>query len=134
MMTPDLMHALTDLLVAVLTVMIPVVGGFAVNWLKTHTSQKQLDSMQAIGGMAVKAVEQMYDGLSGNERVEADTKLSAAKQRVQDLAARIGIKLNDEQTRTIIEQAVHEMNHDLAALSSNPPVTTAQPDPVPIGG
>lgn len=133
-MTPDLMHALTDLFVAVLTVMIPVVGGFAVNWLKTHTSQKQLESMQVIGGMAVKAVEQMSGGLSGNQRAEADTKLSAAKQRVEDLAAHIGIKLNDEQMRTIIEQAVHEMNRDFAALSSTPPVNAAQPDPVPMGG
>jgi hypothetical protein len=119
-MTPELSHTITDTFVAVLTVTIPIIGGFAVNWLKAHTSQKQLDIATEIAGRAARAVEQIYGGLSTDERANADTKLQAAQTRARELGARMGITLSDDQLRTLIEQAVHEMNRDVAAPSPAP--------------
>jgi Bacteriophage holin of superfamily 6 (Holin_LLH) len=140
-MSPEIMHALTNALVAVLTVTIPVVGTFAANWLKTHTSQQQLESLQTIGGMSVKAVEQIYGDLSGDNRAAGDAKLIAAKQRAQDMAARFGVKLTDDQARTIIEQAVHEMNQsdsppnqgNDSSSSGSQPITPVSPSTARFG-
>jgi hypothetical protein len=114
-MPPELSRTITDTFVAVLTVTIPIIGGFTVTWLKTHTSQKQLDIATEIAERATKAVEQIYGGLSPDERANADTKLQAAQTRARELAARMGITLSDDQLRTLIEQAVREMKRDFAA-------------------
>lgn len=89
-------------LLVVIQAAIIVLGGFAVNYLKSKVGTENLNRYYNIVKMVVMGVEQSFG--SGNG---ADKKAEA----IQLIKKITGNKLSDVQISTLIETAVFEMNN-----------------------
>lgn len=115
-MSADITSALVDLVLAVTT----IVGGAAVTLIRRHFSAAQISLAERIAGIAVGSAEQMAASAGWN----GSQKLTSAMQDARDLGAKHGVKLTDEQWRSLLEQEVMRLHRLNDAL-------TTQPEPAP---
>lgn len=92
---------LTQVIVAVLTLVISLVSAFLVPLIKSKVSAEQLETIKFWVNIAVEAAEQMYVG-SG--------KGAAKKAYVQEFFESKGFTLNTAEIDALIEGAVLELH------------------------
>lgn len=97
-MNADITKALIDLVLAVSTVAL----GALVTLIRKHFTVKQIELAESIAGIAVAATEQMAKAAGWNP----SQKLKSALGDARDLGAKHGVRLTDEQWRTLVEQEV----------------------------
>ncbi len=95
---------LYQLLSTVITIIISVIAPRVVRWLNARLSAEQLGNAQEVARIVVRAVEQTVVAVHGED------KLRAALTQAQSMAATVGLKLAEEQWKSLLEQAVLEMN------------------------
>jgi hypothetical protein len=129
----ELRKALIDAFLVVATAAVPILGGYVVAWLNDHRKDTRVAIALRLVRAAVLAAEQMYGGLSGDDRATAEVKLQAAMARARSLLAHVGIDLTDDQLRTLIEHAVLEMKTFGTILGppTDAPVAPPLPPPEP---
>ncbi len=91
---------LTQIIVAVLTLVISVITYFLVPYLKTKVSAEQLDTIKFWVNIAVEAAEMIYTGTGRGEE---------KKKYVLAFLNRKGFTLNMEEIENLIEAAVLEL-------------------------
>ena len=88
---------LTQVVVAILTLIVSVVSAFLIPYLKTKIGAEKLDNIRFWVNIAVEAAEQIYAGSGrGKEKKEYVLKFLQSK----------GFTLNAEEIENIIEAAV----------------------------
>lgn len=91
---------LTQVIIAVLTLIFSVVSAFLIPYLKTKVSAEQLETIKFWVNIAVQAAEMIYAGSGrGEEKKEYVLKFLNSK----------GFTLNTEEIENIIEAAVLEL-------------------------
>lgn len=91
---------LTQVIIAVLTLIFSVVSAFLIPYLKTKVSAEQLETIKFWVNIAVQAAEMIYAGSGrGEEKKEYVLKFLNSK----------GFTLNAEEIENIIEAAVLEL-------------------------
>ncbi len=92
---------LTQIVVAVLTLIISLVSAFLVPYIKTKVTSEQLKTIKYWVGVAVGAAEMKFKGSGrGAEK----------KKHVLDFLESKGFKLNTEEIDNLLEDAVFELN------------------------
>lgn len=108
----DLLYQILSLLVTALAVIVlPAIR----KWLLARISAEQLATAMGVARIVVRAVEQTLPLVKGAP------KLNAALQNARQYAERLGLKLTDEQWKSLLEQAVLEMNREVAPREPRPP-------------
>lgn len=92
-------------LVDLIQLLILVLGGMAVVYLRRHFSLQQLDKAREITYIAVNAVEMIARACN----FDSKQKFEKAMAFVKEFAAKHGLKLTDEQWQVLIEAAVHRL-------------------------
>lgn len=82
-----------------------VIGTYGAAYVRSHYAASQIQRAEAIGRTAVWAVEQ----LAGASGWDSRTKYGRALGFARRLAARAGLRLDDEQWQAILEAAVGAM-------------------------
>ena len=100
-MNADITKALVDLILATSTVAL----GALVTLIRRHFSVQQIELAEKIASIAVSSTEQMAKASGWNP----GQKLKSALQDARDLGAKHGVRLTDEQWRTLVEQEVANM-------------------------
>lgn len=91
---------LTEIIVAVLTLVISLISAFLIPYLKTKVSAEKLDTIKFWVNIAVEAAEMIYVGTGrGQEKKEYVVKFLNSK----------GFTLNVEEIENLIEAAVLEL-------------------------
>lgn len=91
---------LTQIIVAVLTLVISLITAYLVPYLKSKVSSEQLDTIKFWVNIAVEAAEMIYTGTGrGQEKKEYVTNFLNSK----------GFSLNIEEVENLIEAAVMEL-------------------------
>ena len=85
--------------------LILVLGGMVIAYLKRRFSLQQLEKAREIAYIAVQAVE-MIAKVNG---FDSKQKFEKAMAFVKEFAAKHGLKLTDEQWQALIEAAVHQL-------------------------
>lgn len=127
-MDVDLSKALADLALALMSVAILLVTRVVIPWIESRTSASTVETARNLALQVALAVEQ----IGGVSDWTSQEKLDDATTRLRMLADRHGIKLNDTQVRTLIEQAVLEMNQVVKA-PPKPKTTRRRATPVAEG-
>lgn len=104
-LTPEIQAALADLFLALLQLALITLTGFAVKWVKTNVSQKQMDLALGVSQVVVGAVEQ----LAASGQIDYDRKMEIAIAKARDQAKQWGLNLSDEQWNGLLEAAVAAM-------------------------
>lgn len=91
---------LTQIIVAVLTLVISLITAFLIPYLKTKVSGEQLDTIKFWVNIAVEAAEMIYVGTGRGEE---------KKKYVMAFLNRKGFTLNMEEIENLIEAAVLEL-------------------------
>ena len=120
----QLAAAFTALLSDLVRLVVLVVGGYAAALARAHHSAAQAQRAEQIGKTAVWAVEQLAAGMGWDGR----TKFSRALGFARRLAARAGLRLDDDQWQAILEAAVRGLQQAGADLpkeraAPRPPLT-----------
>lgn len=92
---------LTDLIIAVITVIIAIVSKYLIPWFKTQVSAKTLDTIKVWVKVAVEAAEQLY---------RETGKGAEKKAYVLEFLESKGFTVNASEIDNLIESAVHELN------------------------
>lgn len=90
--------------IVVITALVGWATKHVVKYLKDKGVIKSLEKNKALVDVVVKAIEQTYKTLHGEE------KLNYAKMEVIELAQAKGIKITEKEIDLLIESAVKEMN------------------------
>lgn len=91
---------LTEIIVAILTLVISLISAFLIPYLKTKVSAEKLDTIKFWVNIAVEAAEMIYVGTGrGQEKKEYVVKFLNSK----------GFTLNVEEIENLIEAAVLEL-------------------------
>ncbi|MDI3298278.1 MAG: phage holin, LLH family [Bacillota bacterium] len=101
-MTPDIQQAVVQVLSDLIRLAALVVAGYVAAWVRQHVTAARWQRAQDIARTAVWAVEQMAPGLG----LRAKAKLDQALQAARRLAASHGLRLTDDEWRSLIEAAV----------------------------
>lgn len=101
-----IMEAVVAVVAALIGLLGTVITGALVPYLRSRMSEQDLWKARQIAEFAVAAVEQLAPGTGAQARQKFDD----AMGRAYDLAASHGIDLSAEEWRTLIEQAVYELN------------------------
>lgn len=101
-----IMEAVIAVVVALMGLLGTVITGVLVPYLRSRISEQDLWKARQIAEFAVAAVEQLAPRTGDGARVKFDR----AMERAYELAKSHGIELSAEEWRTLIEQAVYEMN------------------------
>lgn len=94
---------LSNVIVTILTTFISYIG---VQIKKTYQEKIQEETKRKIVTSGVKATEQVYQNLKGNE------KLQKAKETILPILKQKGIKLVDQEIDVLIEEACHELKQN----------------------
>ena len=94
---------LSNVIVTILTTFISYIG---VQIKKTYQEKIQEETKRKIVTSGVKATEQVYQNLKGNE------KLQKAKETILPILIQKGIKLVDQEIDVLIEEACHELKQN----------------------
>ncbi len=94
---------LTQIVVAVLTLIISLVSAFLVPYIKTKVTAQQLETIKLWVKVAVEAAEMLYKGSGRGEE---------KKKYVLDFLESKGFKLNTEEIDNLIESAVLELKKE----------------------
>lgn len=121
-MSMDITSALIDLVLAVTT----IVGGALVTLIRRHFSTAQIGLAERIASIAVSATEQMAKAAGW----DASAKLKSAMQDARDLGTKHGVRLTDEQWRTLLEQEVQRLRRFQDVVTA-PAVPAADPPATP---
>lgn len=101
-------HAeLINLVMIIVTACVGLVTKQVMTYLNKKGLLHQLENNKAIVGVVVKAVEQMYEQLHGNE------KLNVAKIELIKLMKDKGIKISEKELDLLIHSSVNEMNQTI---------------------
>jgi len=92
---------LINLLLAVLQVVVLVVGGFLVNYLKTKIGVENYNKYYSIVEKVITSVEQTLGPGRGQDKKD---------EAIQIIKKALGNKLTEEQINMFIEAAVFQMN------------------------
>ncbi|WP_026963064.1 phage holin, LLH family [Alicyclobacillus herbarius] len=103
-MVDQVVSAVVNALIGVLSIALSAGAVYAARWLRSHVRSETLGRLFEVGDVIVNAVEQA--AAAGLITVP---KKDAAVQRLRDWAAREGVKLFDAQINDIIEAAVKAM-------------------------
>lgn len=104
----------------VITIVIPVVGGYAVTFLSKHMTAKQIETAQNVAKIGVTYAEQL--GVPNSD------KFTAAFNTAKSFAGKYGLKFTDEQWESMIEAAVKEGKKDWVQITKTPVVTNIAPN------
>lgn len=110
------------LLVLLQLVILVVIQGFVIPWLRRNMQKHEWDLAAKIAQAAVEAVEQ----LAAKGVLNPQRKFDEAMMRIREFSERLGIKLTDEQWAMLIEQAVKAMKdagkelHSVISEEGNP--------------
>lgn len=102
---PRVMDLIASILLGLLQLLLLVVGGYAVSWLKANVSRKALDLAQSIAQVAVQAAEQ----LAAANKIDYKKKFETAIMLARDQAKKWGLNFTDSQWEGFIEAAVKQM-------------------------
>ena len=91
---------LTQIVVAIITLVLAVVSYYSIPYLKTKVSAEQLDTIKFWVNIAVEAAEMIYAGTGRGEE---------KKKYVLAFLNRKGFTLNMEEIENLIEAAVLEL-------------------------
>lgn len=94
---------LTQIVVAVLTLIISLVSAFLVPYIKSKVTNEQLETIKLWVKVAVEAAEMLYKGSGRGEE---------KKKYVLDFLESKGFKLNTEEIDNLIESAVLELKKE----------------------
>lgn len=121
----DIVAALISLFLAISS----AVGAYAVAWVRRHVSAQNLMVSQRIARVAVTAAQQMGDAAGWS----AGAKLTSALQDVRLLGEQHGIKLSDDQWRSLVEAEYAQFKQFRVALNApdDAPAVAPAPDPAP---
>jgi len=108
----SVIEAVSAVLVALVGLAGVVLTSVVIPYIRTKVSAEQLQKVREIARLAVAATEQIAPGLE----VQGREKYYEALRRAGELAASVGIDVNDPVWDTLIEQAVHEMNNVISIL------------------
>lgn len=101
----EVLHAeMINFIIVFFTVISGIVAKYVISYLKEKGIISKLNSNKELVGIAVRAVEQTYKHLHGEE------KLNLAKIEVIKLAKSKGIKISEKELDLMIESSVREMN------------------------
>ncbi len=114
-----IMEAAVAVVAALMGLLGTVITGALVPYLRSRMSEQDLWKARQIAEFAVAAVEQ----LAPESGAKAREKFDDAMGRAYELARTHGIDLSAEEWRTLIEQAVYEMNRAAEAID----VATSEP-------
>ncbi|MCL6634006.1 MAG: phage holin family protein [Alicyclobacillus herbarius] len=103
-MVDQVVSAVVNALIGVLSIALSAGAVYAARWLRSHVRSETLGRLFEVGDVIVNAVEQA--AAAGLITVP---KKDAAVQRLRDWAAQEGVKLSDAQINDIIEAAVKAM-------------------------
>ncbi|MGB9781483.1 MAG: phage holin, LLH family [Moorellaceae bacterium] len=106
---------ITKTLTDLIQLIIVVLGGMLINYLRKKFTQQQIDQALQIAEIAVKAAE----AIGAANGFDGKAKFQQALVFVKQLAAKHGINLTDEQWQGIIEAAVHQLKALGEELKSN---------------
>lgn len=104
-MTPEMQVLVAEILTSLIKLLVLVIGGLVVNYVKANVSRKQLDLAMTVADLAVQAVEQLADA----GKIEYKKKFETAIALGRDQAAKWGLTFTDEQWKGFIEAAVKAM-------------------------
>lgn len=108
-----ILNTLQDLAMAV----IPVVGAYAVAFIRKHMTTNQIETAKNVASISVKYAQQL-------DICNSD-KFASALATAKSFASSHGLKLTDEQWRSLIEASVNECKKDWAEVST---ITSNQTD------
>lgn len=91
---------LTDLIIAIITVILGLVSKYLIPYIKTQLDAKKLDTIKVWVRVAVEAAEQIY-----NETGKGAEK----KWYVLKFLESKGFSVNEDEIDNLIESAVHEL-------------------------
>ena len=98
------MYDITNILEIVLTLVAALVSGFLIPYIKSKTTEKQQEEINAWVEIAVLAAEQVYKGQGRGEE---------KKSHVLTFLANHGIDVDEEKIDALIEAAVYNMKNGI---------------------
>ncbi|MDI3341842.1 MAG: phage holin, LLH family [Sphaerobacter sp.] len=113
-MTPDIQQAVVQVLTDLIRLAALVVAGYVAAWVRQHVTAAQWQRAQDIARTAVWAVEQVAPRL----RIQGEAKLQRALEDARRLAAAHGLRLTDQQWRSLIESAVKDLKQAVAEVKA----------------
>lgn len=101
---------ITNIVLAIIGVVVPIAVKYLVNWLETKIGaetlqalQQQLELKKCLAYEAVKFVEQVYKDLHGQEKYDK------AVEWLTDQLNRIGLPYTEEELKGLIEASLREI-------------------------
>lgn len=95
---------LTEVVVAVLTLIISLIAAYLIPYIKAKVSGEKLETAKVWVKIAVQAAEMIFKG---------NDEGAAKKKYVQDVLKNMGFSINIDQVEHLIESAVWELNEGL---------------------
>lgn len=108
----DIQNLLYNLLLSIISIATPILIGYAVTFIKQHTSAQQLKNAMSIATNSVEYAQQISKTLG----LDNEAKLNSALASAKELATKYGIKLTDDQWKALLEPAVSGLKKGLVDL------------------
>jgi membrane protein required for beta-lactamase induction len=112
------MDALKVELMALLLAVLVAGIRFVSQWMKARFKPAQLQAVAGLAQQAVRAAEQFgvdFDDIKGAEKFEF------AKQAIMDGAAKVGVKLTDQELMSFIQAALADVRNEFAWTRASVP-------------
>ena len=103
--SPEMQALVAEILTSLVKLLVLVIGGLVVNYVKANVSKKNLDLAMSVANLAVQAVEQ----LAASKQIDVKEKFDKALMLARDQAAKWGLAFTDDQWEGFIEAAVKAM-------------------------
>jgi hypothetical protein len=116
-MSDNLTNALIQLALALLSVATLAITVYVIPWLRGKVGQDRLNIANDIAAAAVRAVQQTMKDHG------AEFKYAAALDYARTVAARRGVKIDDDTWNGLIEAAVHDLRVVMQSVDA-PPLPT----------
>jgi LL-H family phage holin len=100
----DLQAEIINIVALVIASLLGIVAKQVTSFLKKKGIVAQIESHKELANMVVKGIEQTYNHLNGEE------KLNVAKIEIINIAKAKGIKISEKELDMLIESSVKEMN------------------------
>jgi len=126
----ELQNLLYNIFLSVISIATPILIGYAVNFIKQHTSAQNLKTAMSIASNSVEYAQQISKALGLDNEAKLNSALASAKQ----LATNYGVKLTDDQWKALLEPAVSGIKKGLVELKGASDVVAPVEEIKPVEG